>query len=169
MNQKLSDWASIAEIVGAAAIVISLIYVGLQVSDSTRAVRSATANDAAAVTIAWYLEVGSDAQRSEIFFNGITNIESLSPQETYQFTMMLHGVMLAFQNAYYLSQEGTLDPEVQESMTSVILSAKDGPGFQYYWDVRGGLFRSDFAAYVDELLIMEAGGLGGTYQPVETD
>ena len=169
MNQKLSDWASIAEIVGGVAIVISLIYVGLQVSDSTRAVRSATANDAAAVTISWYLEVGSDAQRSEIFFNGITNIESLSPEETYQFTMMLHAVMLAFQNAYYLSQEGTLDPEVQQSMTNVILSAKDGPGFQYYWDVRGELFRSDFAAYVDELLIMEAGGLARTYQPVETD
>ena len=34
---------------------------------------------------------------------------------------------------------------------------------------RYGLFRSDFAAYVDELMITEAGGLGRTYQPVETD
>ena len=79
MDQKLSDWASIAEIIGALAIVISLIYVGVQVNDSTRAVRSATASDAAALSMAWYLEVGSDAERSEVFFNGITNIESLSP------------------------------------------------------------------------------------------
>lgn len=36
MKLKLSDWASIAEVVGAIAIVISLIYVGVQVNDSTR-------------------------------------------------------------------------------------------------------------------------------------
>ena len=46
MNIKLSELAHLAEIVGAFAVVISLIYVGIQVNDSTAAVRAASANDA---------------------------------------------------------------------------------------------------------------------------
>jgi len=43
---NLQDFASVAEIVGGVAVVISLIYVGLQLNDSTSAVRSAAASDA---------------------------------------------------------------------------------------------------------------------------
>jgi hypothetical protein len=43
MRLKLSEWASIAEIISAFAVVTSLIYVGIQVYDSAGAVRSASA------------------------------------------------------------------------------------------------------------------------------
>jgi len=46
MKSELSDLASLAEIIGAVAIVVSLIYVGIQVNDSNRAIRSAAVNDA---------------------------------------------------------------------------------------------------------------------------
>lgn len=46
MKLKLSEFASVAEIVGAFAVVVSLIHVGVQVNDSNRAVRSASVNDA---------------------------------------------------------------------------------------------------------------------------
>ena len=38
--------ANIADVVAAVAVVVSLVYVGIQVNDSTRAVRFAAANDA---------------------------------------------------------------------------------------------------------------------------
>ena len=46
LRLKLSEWASIAEIIGAIAVIVSLIYVGYQVNDNTSAIRSAAANDA---------------------------------------------------------------------------------------------------------------------------
>ncbi len=39
---KLSEWASVAEITSAFAVVISLVYVGLQVSQNTIAVTQST-------------------------------------------------------------------------------------------------------------------------------
>jgi len=45
---SLQDIESIAEVIGAIAIVVSLIYVGIQVNDSALATRSATANDTSA-------------------------------------------------------------------------------------------------------------------------
>ena len=55
MKLKLSELASIAEIIGAFAVVISLIYVGVQVNDSAGAARSASANDANSAVQDWYL------------------------------------------------------------------------------------------------------------------
>ena len=36
MKLKLSEWASIAEVLSAVAIVVSLVFVGLQISDGNR-------------------------------------------------------------------------------------------------------------------------------------
>lgn len=67
MKLKLSKLAHLAEIIGAVAVVISLIYVGVQVNDSASAVRSAAANDANVALQSWYLQIGSDQQTSELF------------------------------------------------------------------------------------------------------
>lgn len=58
MKLKLSEWANIAEIIGAFAVVISLIYVGIQVNDSAGAVRSDSANDANVALQKWSLHSG---------------------------------------------------------------------------------------------------------------
>ncbi len=84
MKFKLSDVASIAEIIGAFAVVISLIYVGVQVNDSVGAVRSASANDANVAVQSWYQEIGSDQQTSELFYNALTSEEPLSNQEEFE-------------------------------------------------------------------------------------
>lgn len=81
LKLKLSEMANIAEIVAAAAIIVSLVYVGVQVNDSTRAVRSATANDISAAVSSWYITVGSNQQASQIYYGGMRNPDSLSPQE----------------------------------------------------------------------------------------
>ena len=152
MRLKLSELANIAEVIGAIAIVISLIYVGIQVNDSTRAVRSATANETSAAMSDWYIQLGTDQQSSNTFLTGMTAPDSLSPNDLFQFVMQTHGLFLQFQSAYYLSQEGTLDIELQESLTNSILGVRDQPGFLLYWDQRRGLFKPDFRDYVQSLI-----------------
>lgn len=66
-----SDLASIAEIIGAIAIVISLLYVGLQVRDSARAVGSAAVNDANTSIQSWYLNISNNRQLSELWLDGL--------------------------------------------------------------------------------------------------
>ena len=145
--------ASIAEVVGAIAIVVSLVYVGVQVTDSTRAVRSATANETASALSAWYAQLGGNLQASQIFLDGMTNPELLSREEQFQFVVQFHGLMLEYQAAYYLSQEGTLDVELQESLTNTILGVRELPGFALYWEQRRDLFKASYRDYVEDLFI----------------
>lgn len=72
MKMKPSELASIAKIIGAFAVVISLVYVGVRVNDSASTVRSASANDANVVLQNWYLEMGSDQQTSKLFYEAST-------------------------------------------------------------------------------------------------
>lgn len=132
MKLKLSELASIAEIIGAFAVVISLIYVGVQVNDSAGAVRSASANDANEAVQNWYLQIGSDQQTSELFYEALTSEQALSNQEEFQFLMMMHGIFLAFQNSYLLAEEGTIDVELREGLTGVVIGIKDLPGMKRY-------------------------------------
>ena len=155
MKLKLSELASIAEIIGAFAVVISLIYVGVQVNDSAGAVRSAAANDANVAVQNWYMQIGSDQQTSELFYEALTSEEALSNQEEFQFLMMFHGIFLAFQNSYLIAEEGTIDVELREALTGVVIGVKDLPGWGRYWRQRKSYLHPGFADYVDQLLKQE--------------
>jgi len=151
MNQRLSEWANIAEIIGAAAIIISLVYVSIQVRDNTNAIRSAATNDAATAMQSWYMSVGSDGQTSEVFYQGVTRPDSLIAEEMFQFTMITHAAFPGFQNGFELAERGTLDPEIRDSITNKLLATKDLPGYKIYWRQRGSQFNRRFRAFVEIL------------------
>ena len=51
MKLKLTDWASIAEIIAAIGVVFSLIFVGLQINEGNQETRAATIQAAVATCI----------------------------------------------------------------------------------------------------------------------
>src|SRR5262245_65704961 len=104
--------ADVSQVVAAVAVVLSLIYVGIQVSDNARAVRSAAANDAAVAMQNWYLEVGSNRQTSDVFINSMRGTGGLSIEDEFQYLMIQHAGFLGLQNSFLLSEEGTLDPSI---------------------------------------------------------
>ena len=169
MKFKLSDLSNIAEIIGAFAVVISLIYVGVQVNDSAGAVRSASANDANVAVQNWYMQIGSDQQTSELFYEALTSEEALSNQEEFQFLMMFHGIFLAFQNSYLLAEEGTIDVELRQALTGVVLGVKELPGMRRYWRQRKSYLHPGFADYVEQLLKQEKGVTVDIYRTSEAE
>jgi hypothetical protein len=153
------NWEAIGatgELIGAFGVVISLVYVGIQVRSSAGAVRSAAANDASVAMQTWYLEMGSNRQASDMWFNAMTSHEPLSTQDEFQFMMMMHAVLLGMQNSFLLSREGTLDAEFREAITTAIVAVKDLPGMDRYWRQRRGFFHAGFSEYIDGLLARDA-------------
>ena len=83
--------------------------------------------------------------------------------------MNFHAAMLIFQNSYYLVDEGTLDPQIRDSLTAVLHAVKDQPGFSVYWQQRRAIFFPDFQAYIDSILDSELENSQGLYQPIESE
>ena len=147
----LKNWASVAEIIGAAAVVISLVYVGIQVNDGAGAARSAAANDVNVALQEWYMEVGSDHQTSSLLYRGLVSEEALPDAEDFQFLMMTHGFFLAVQNSYLLAQEGTIDEELRNSLRFAIDGVRNLPGMKRYWRQRKSYLHAGFTDWVEEI------------------
>jgi len=152
MKVKLSDIASLAEVVGAIAVVISLLYVGTQVRDTTRAVRSAAVNDANTALQSWYQMMASDPQLRKTFLDGTLSQEPLSRDEEFGYMMTGQAVMYAYQNIFLLGQEGSLDSSVMSSLNAGMLATRHTPGFARFWTERRNFFFPEFAAWVDKVI-----------------
>ena len=63
----LSDWVAVAEIFGAVAIVVSLVFVGIQIRDNTKATHAATFQDHMGYEIDFVSRVGSDPDLARIW------------------------------------------------------------------------------------------------------
>lgn len=157
-NMKF-DFKTIArftEVTNGVAIVISLIFIGVQFGGNIKATRSATASATSSIIAKWYTDIGSNEQSAALFWNFMADPDTLSPQKRFQAIMNIHGLMLIFQNSYYLAKEGTLDMQIQESLTIVIYGIKDQPGFELYWKSRKSIFLEEFQIYIDKIMTSES-------------
>ena len=167
MENRLQKISITTEIVGALAIVISLIFVGIQFIENTKATKSATAASTVATIASWYTEMGNNEQSSSLFWNFMADPEALTSEERFQVLINLHGLFLTFQNSYYLSQQGTLDSHIQESITKAAVGVKDQPGFRLFWKLRRELFFPEFQKHIDEIVDTDIEISEGMYQAVE--
>jgi len=150
MENKSLKSKSALEALSVAAVVLSLIFVGLEVNESTRATRSATAAETTATIAEWYTALSGDQQVSTVLRRFITDPQSLTVDEQYQAIMNLHALMLILQSSFYLEEEGTLSPQIRRSLTQAITSE---PGVRFYWEQRKPIFvNEDFIAFIEQTL-----------------
>lgn len=161
---KLSEAANWAEIVSAVGLVISLIYVGIQVTDNTSAMRSETASNASTEFIDWYTHLSGDPELMDVWLQGVTEPEALDEQEQLRFVFLLHIIMLQFQNNYYLVEEGTLDEKMLYAVNNTLATIRGTPGFEMYWSLRRDLFNPEYQAFVERLMFETDGLPNKSYQ-----
>jgi len=152
MKIKLKKIALIAEILGGIAILISLIFVGIQFKENTVATKSQNASTTMAALANWYIAIGNNSESSELYYNFMADPEAMTPEQRFQVVMSTHGIFIIFQNSFYLSKEGTLDSEMQNALTSVMLGILDQPGFKFYWEQRKSFFFKDFREYIEDII-----------------
>ncbi len=146
---------AVGEIAGAIAVIATLIYLAIQIKDSARAARSAAVTDATTAILDLYHELGSNPQTSELFLEGMENPDSLSKQAQYQFLMLAHFGFMAFQRSFFLTQEGTLDVGIRDSIGTAVHAVNQMPGTHFYWRQRKSYFQPEFVRWIEDLLARE--------------
>jgi hypothetical protein len=146
---------AIGEIIGAIAVILTLLYLARQIKDSARAARSAAVTDATTAMQAFYLELGSNSQASESFLNGLRSYDSLSLPAQFQWLMLMHSAFLGFQRSFFLAQEGTLDSDLRDSIGTAIVAVNHLDGMKAYWRQRKAFFQPQFIDWVEDLLDRE--------------
>ena len=149
MNQKLSDWASIAEITSSIAVVVTLIVLVIEVRGNTAAIRAQTAQATfGASTESFYYPEGNAAlARAEV-----DGMEALTPEERAHADALISAIFNAFNNNYYQYLQGNLDEEIHLAYRNRLRVLLSSPIYRARWESASRMQTESFRDYADEIV-----------------
>jgi hypothetical protein len=151
LTRKLKDYALIAEIIGALAVVISLIYVGISVNQNTDAVM--VSNHQALIvmdqnTNGWI----RDLEFAEVIEDAMRGTAELSPGQLQQFQTYLADKFNAWEFAFLTHESGMMEDNIWLGWDGHYRTFLKQPGGRQFWgDGREG-FSPAFRVYLDTIL-----------------
>ncbi len=149
----LEDLGNTGEFLGAIAVLISLIYLALQIRHNTMTVRAVT-SAAVSESLARVTEVvGADPQTARVYTLGLAGDSTLSPEESFQFNYLFATYMRRVENAYYQQLRGFVDSEHWQTTDRILSLAMELPGARRKWEGARSVYSDQFVAYVDRILI----------------
>jgi hypothetical protein len=138
--------SAIGQIVGAFAVVISLIYVAREIRRNARAERLASMD----TVIRWLGQLVAHPHLRELYYRGIHDFESLEGGDLVGFSMLMDQLFYIYQEMYYEQLEGHLDPRVWSMTETPMRDINAYPGVQAWWRSRSHWFHEDFAKHVNK-------------------
>ena len=141
---------AIGEIVGALAVVVSLIYLAIQIRNQNLESRAATVQQVLESNAAAISRL-QDPGLAKIWLAGIADFDALPDDERLRFVIYLTAALRSFEIAFYQWRSGRLDEETWITLLQVIKDVKSTASFQKFYAMRRHHFRPEFANYLDTL------------------
>ena len=146
----LQDLASFGELIGAAGVIASLVFVGWQIRANTRAARLRMHEQVTQTYIAF---LGSILVDPGTFAAGLKSgkpdfADLNDAQKAFFFSTML-GFFKHFETMYVQYSHGVMDEETWNAWSTHILMQFHQPGAQHWWSLRKEAFTPAFRAYLD--------------------
>ena len=148
MNQKLSDWASIAEILSGVAVVATLIFLIVGIRENTEVARAAAYGGL--VTALNY--VGTAIAQDEALA-GIWqsyregDSEELSDDEEFRLRTLLRNMWRIYEWAYYSNQYDTLGSAEWDRFERAMCASR-GDSEQAQWNYIEIVLTEEFSGYI---------------------
>ena len=144
----LENLAHIADIAGSVAVVLSLVFVGMQVRQNTRAIRATTYNTIVQNSIAILAPQFMHQEFTEFMAKFQSDPQAATPAETARF----HAIMLAafrhWDNLYYQFRNGMLEGEMWESYHCTMSSWLDRAAWRDWFDAHAKMFSESLQALI---------------------
>jgi len=129
---NIESLANYADVIGGTAVIVSLIYVGIQIRRSAKSSQS-QANQSAHESLANVsLEVAKDPDLSNLTRKGMTAFDKLTEEERFQFVMLMITVFRRFENIFYQYKKGFLEEELWDGYKQSMLLYRYTPGGQMF-------------------------------------
>jgi len=148
----LQALANIGEILGGVAVIISLLYLAVQVRQGTQAQR--TENYARALDRVATMQalLSQDGDLTRLFSRGVIDEASLTAQERIQFTWILYEAFGAFEFMFHASKSDAIPEEVWTRWSVATAWWLTFPGVLAWWKAKPVPFTESFTSFVDSLI-----------------
>ncbi|MEJ2171300.1 MAG: hypothetical protein P8X59_00860 [Woeseiaceae bacterium] len=138
---------AIGEIVGAAAVIVSLAYLGIQVRNQNIESRIASVHD---VLEGFRTEISAfrNSELAELLGKGSVDYEALSDTEKIQFVAMIQGPLRFWEEAYHQYKAGRLSAQLWNGIHAQMRDFISTDGLQKVWELREHTYSQEFRDYV---------------------
>ena len=144
--------ANLGEVVGAVVVILTLIYLAIQIRQNTQAQRTENYSRALERLAAMQSMLSQDGETSLIFSKAVLDTSKLTPQERMRFTWSMYEAFGAFEFMFHASRTDAIPDEVWTRWSSGVAWWLSFPGVQSWWHARPFPFTESFAAFVESLL-----------------
>ncbi len=151
MTWSIAEFGALGEVIGALAVLITLIYIARQLRQANLASESAAIQSFFSATES----INRDARilPRGVLARGLSSWASLSPDEQIVFSHYLLEVASKIHMGYRLHRRGVLDDSTYESWESAFLAMIREPGGAECWKTCKLFWPDDFNERTDNMLV----------------
>ena len=142
--------STIAEIVGAAGVIASLIYLAIQIRQSTKVSRAEMTKDLYLASRTAIMDIASNEALAKIS----TEIRQFESEDLMRRNMFYQSFFRLYELQFNLKSQGLLDDDIARSYALIIQMWAKTIYFADYWERHRGEFNEAFAGYVDEQIAL---------------
>ena len=99
------------ETLGIGAVLIGIVFVGIEIRQNTAAIQAATMQGLTDASQEYMLLLGSDGELAEIVRKGRNAPDQLNETESRQYFYLMRARWMRYQNAFFQYQRGTIGDE----------------------------------------------------------
>lgn len=148
----LERLASLASIVGALAVVASVIYASIQIRHNTRAVTASAFQQVVNSFAEISFEIAKDKSLAELYIRGGKNFGALDEVERAQYSLMLLSFLRRAENVLFQSTSHVLTGEHWSGIRTSIKAILSPPGAQACWNDIQDRLNPQFRSFVTSLI-----------------
>lgn len=145
------DWSAvgaIGEVIGGVGVIVTLIYLSIQIRLNTKATNKQSLRDATELLMSCYRSVTDDEALAEIFVKGMEDYESLIVTEKERFHYLNTTQLHAATTIIGLTDQ---DDGSVPSMLDYFDRRMSSPGYRTWWNERGrNVVAKDYLELIDE-------------------
>ncbi|MGR8949568.1 MAG: hypothetical protein ACU84Q_16105 [Gammaproteobacteria bacterium] len=160
----LSDLGNLGEFLASLGVLVSLIYVGIQIRQNTTEAQRTNARATSVHHSAALHALSKDNEIADIFVGGIKDIGSLTDAERYRFDVSLAVWLQAIEKAFLDHRAKRYTDDELQGYRIAVPNALNTPGGNVWWRERQLWFSSAFREEVEALLRNPPEG-GNPYVP----
>jgi len=143
---------ALGQVVGALAVVLTLVYLAIQVRQNTKGVRLGATADAIAAVREWNYLFISDYSVRQTFRKGTVGLEDLSEDESAQFGGMTLNLIKIAENLHFQYLNGALHPTIWKAWENHLSKFVTTVGCLQYYKARRQSFNPMFQNWMDSLV-----------------
>jgi len=151
MKFPLDSAAKTAEVVGAIAVVVGLLFVGSEIRGNTVAQQFSATQTLVSEYNAAITSI-NDNEFVCIYIQGSSNFNSLSQKDKIRYSIQMQPIFRTFEQLHYSALQGTIDANIHSGFQRQFASIMQLRGNQQFWAARRDWFGNIFQEYTDQVI-----------------